>query len=376
MKNLLKISLAAMFGVATLAAAPKMNQLDNKLSMEEVSVQSSKAFGDFTFGGFGNPTPISLGTTTFNASLALVYKYSFTAPAKGYYVVEAFSNDQTFLCVKKGTDLCIYDGGDERGDNNAKVRFLASKNGVYTIYIARDGSLVPLVHEDVSLTVRKGESVAIVDDYGNYYGSNIVTYHNNFVYNNMQGYYQHTTYNMTYKDEIINKLNNEMFYITGQADVPNLNSLRCYGYMSPNGAFTTADIGDMSNTRLALWGINYSGRTGGFAQTSVNHGAKCAIGFYGTWTSNYNYDCPDLTEIGEFCRLLISYLCSNRNKTIQEGLNYIYNTYYRFSNFTSYVRVFGNSHIKLFQNTASNHPFDITKTFLTDLPDPGQIGHK
>ena len=317
-------------------------------------------------------TPISLGTTTLDASLGRVYKYSFTVPDKGYYVVDALSDDQTFLCVENSSGTCIYDGGNEN-NHNAKVRFLALKHETCTLYVARDGSLTIGRHVDINLTIRACKSTAIIVDSVDFINANI-DYYNNQVYNNIQGYYQHTTYNVTHKNEITEKLNSEMFYITSLPEVLCLNSLSCLGHQSSDGAFTCADIGDMSNTRLALWGINYSGVPGGFAQTSVQHGAKCSIGFYGTWQSNNNYDCLELTEIGEFCRLLISYLCTNRDKTIQEGLNYIRNNYPCFNHLSSYIRVFGNSYTKLFQDTISNHPFDLTETFLTKLPEDNEVG--
>ena len=219
MKNLLKIGIAAAFGVAALAGATNGVRLNSELSYESPVVEQKRARGWF------DPLPnlLGLGETTFSASKLLLYEYTFTPFTSQYYEIEAASTDRTFLCVKNDVTE-IYDGDDAGpayGDENAKILFYGVAFQSYRVIVARDGSLNPAMTANITFKVRKAESVAIINDSVPHLNE-----YNNQVFNHNVKY-EHTTYHDLTEYSIPDYLNKELVFVNAHAVCEN-------GVLNPN----------------------------------------------------------------------------------------------------------------------------------------------
>ena len=362
MKNLLKIGIAAAFGIAALAGATNNVRLNSELSHEQSVVEQKRARG------WLDPLPniIGTGNTVLSATKNQIYKYTFTSFSTSYYTIECSSNDQTYLGVKSPYEV-IFDGGDTNQNNNAKIQFLGVAWETYTIYVARDGSLNPQLSIDITLTLREAEATCIINGYQSYMEDTIAEFEC-YMFNCMNNRYEYEVLDSPTKNEIVGQLNKEFFFMNGFADLQDPSKLYCNG-----GTFEVSDIGSMNKTRLALWGSPNTGNPGSFASSALSHGAKCSIGFNSLNVTQNN--ASGFLVMQFFCQKLIYELGVQQNKTIQHVLDYTLETYSDVlgNNFSLNITIYGNSNFKLFDHSVDNHAFDITKTFLSPMPTPGHL---
>ena len=299
-----------------------------------------------------------------------VYKYTFTAPATGTYIAFSESTDVTGVCADIGTTSNphrIFDGGENTGNQNAKVRFNASAGQQVKIYIKMKATIYNQQFTLASLSVRKQQMALIANQ----------DYHPNGWYTTSQ--YLNCVSDFGQKYEVL-PTTTLSYWEADEQGMYRKEAMGFYGSANWVNGYVEAyfytgvslkcplDIDFSGN----LVGTAYNGySTGNLASWSVANGAKCAVGFDAPQGNNsFLWD-----DRVQWFQNAFWYYMRNAGTTVSQAISLAYNeSPQTYAPIYPLIRVYGNSSISLFQNSHSNNEFSIAeRNFEITDPKPWEI---
>lgn len=366
MKNLLKISLVSLFGVATaLAVAPRVAQVKEETMFQSVS--GHHHVSRFIDPGVGEQyVTIDVNETKSVFLLEGEYEeYTFTATStNGLYTVETLGDCITRLCVQMPDYSRIFDAGAEQGNNNAKVNFRATYNQQIKIYVYLEENPFGLHHAGiVQLRLRRQKFNAFTFESGIYNGDGVNSYSMTTT-----SHYTVPSEKFAVKFNCTNYVNEENLHVGGYWDPVGEKMQGEYVFFAGDAvpanlkfAYNSYMVGNISleyvlnQTKLAFWSGSQTAKavTGGsFASFSVQVGAECAIGFEKS---------VDTSRMKKFTDNFFTRF--NDGYSVNECVAYAKNKFGFFETDVKSVKVFGNGNLTIYSTTVSNGAFTINDGF-------------
>ena len=331
MKNLLKISLVSLLGVAAaVSAVPHMaprsgEQIENvKETVHEVRPTVSR-YTDFNYTIPQEPNTNEFLYCNQQKDYTLkgnkVYTFKFNSLSQGLYVFEALSDAPTNLCIKSSCTGTIYDS-EITGNKNARIQVELNEYTPVTVYVKMGNFSNNPTCETVTMSVKK-KTISVVtrnfmDDMVlgaelNAYNT-VINYHKDMA--TIREHYTvdvHTRVstegaisNDFYKDDVL------AFWGDTFKEEGKINPYLYWDY----GCVDFIDnYIDLEGTSLAIWGaIGSASDTSNYCPAKMANwrGAKCSIGII---------DAPGLQDdfvYSFMCRLLN--ILSIPGMTVKEGV--------------------------------------------------------
>ena len=289
MNSIIALGLLACFGFSTMPLNDIGPYIPN-IKDEMISIKELK------FILLHDPIPITLD----NPLTVSLYKtphsyYQFNPSSDGYYVVETLGEYNTKLCVESTLTGRVFDLGNEKKDNNAKITFKATRGNKVRFFVAGDEN----GNCSTTLLLRKQKFSSFVfrAGTGEY---DISTGNDNTVPNSLfNSNMNYTTYiNNRYEtidgvNTTKDALNSEIVFFSGHGSP---NSLVFANHTRLSFSYTQYlpnpySVLDMRQTKLAFLSACQTADTSMcqhpeedlcIAEFLVQQGAKCSVGFEST----------------------------------------------------------------------------------------------
>ena len=366
MNKLLKVSLLSAIGLGLLGAIPSMKKGTQVLEDAVVNVNPDiKRYTDFN--GPSATEPSGVQTLNYNETKEYVFKknkvyeFKFKATTAGYYTFETSSDESTRLCVDNGAlfNNRIFDGGDNRGDHNARVKVKINANQTVKVYVKMTAEVSNSSSAFVNIVVRKGSAFGLLTPFGPSSNDPYAKaqewqdYENNKL---KDSYVFDARMNATVNNIVNNQLYKRDVVIFGGSATLNSNGTSVLTLTE--GSINFPNNFDFTGTEIVFFGSWHTGSdtVASMAQQAVQNGAKCAIGF----TDYHSYYDPYLPLYASF-EILAK--LGTENKTVFQAIYDFVNQsdankgYFDNGN---NIKVYGNPLISLTSNSISNHSFTIS----------------